>query len=156
MTQGRISPAGAVIDVLVGVSPRREQLLLKHMFKVPDPVAVRAQIDTGANVSGFAGRVFAALDVTPVTKLAVITPAARDAAPQEFDAYDVTLYLVSDGIPRHFVETQVIASYGWHPTAEDGVEGVVGRDVLNRCHFMYYGVEGTFTIGFGDTLPPDA
>ena len=51
---GPLTPGGAIIDVLVGVSRPRLALLLKHQFPVPVPVHVRAVIDTGASVSGFA------------------------------------------------------------------------------------------------------
>lgn len=87
---GPLTPGGAVIDVLVGVSRPRRALLLKHQFPVPVPVHVRAVIDTGASVSGFSPRVFGALDLTPVGQVSILTPSTPADAPHESDLYDVS------------------------------------------------------------------
>lgn len=65
---GRIEPGGAVVDVMIGVPGVRAELLRKHAFPVPEPVFVRALIDTGASLSGFAPRVFQGLDCAPSTR----------------------------------------------------------------------------------------
>jgi hypothetical protein len=143
---GPIVPAGAVIDVLVGVSRPRRILLEKHNFAIPQSVHVRALIDTGASVSGFAPRVFTALDVTPVAKTFVLTPSTPPNAPHECDLYHVSLSLVADGSAHQFPDSQVIAADCW--LAGEGIEALIGRDILDRCFFQYVGLERKFTLAF--------
>lgn len=71
---GPFTRGGAVLDVLVGVPTARAALLRRHSFPVPEPLPVRALIDTGSSVSGFAPRVFSALDLTRFDQIKVLTP----------------------------------------------------------------------------------
>ena len=143
---GPLTPGGAIIDVLVGVSRPRRALLVKHQFRVPAPVHVRALIDTGASVSGFAPRVFAALDLTPVGRIAILTPSTPADAPHESDLFDVSLALVADGGTHPFPDTRVMSADCWHP--DEGVEALIGRDILDHCFFQYMGVDRRFTLAF--------
>jgi hypothetical protein len=143
---GPLLSAGAVIDVLIGVSRPRRALLVKHQFPVPAPVHVRALIDTGASVSGFAPRVFTGLDLTPVGQIAILTPSTAPDAPHQSDLYDVSLSLVADGTPHSFPDSRVMAADCWHP--DEGIEALIGRDILDRCFFQYMGPDRRFTLAF--------
>jgi hypothetical protein len=143
---GRILPGGAIIDVFVGVGKRRESLLLKHGFAVPEPVHVRVLIDTGASVSGFAPRVFQALDLTPVAKNPVLTPSTPAHQPHLGDFYDVWLSIVAEGTSHPFLDSRVMAADCWLPG--EGIEGLIGRDILDHCFFQYVGKDRTFTLAF--------
>jgi hypothetical protein len=144
IVSGKITPGGAVIDVLIGVSQTRRQLLLRKQFPVPSTVHVRALIDTGASVSGFAPRVFTALDLTPVAKQFVLTPSTKSNEPCLCDFYDVSLSVVAGGQAHPFPNCRVMAADCW--LAGEGFEALIGRDILNRCTFLYIGQDAAFTL----------
>jgi hypothetical protein len=134
----------AVIDVLVAVSRQRRRLLTKHGFTVPQPVHVRALLDTGSFASGFALRVFQALDLAPVTTGPVYTPSTSPNAPHQCDFYDVSLSLVAEGGARVFPDSRVMLADCWLPG--EGVEALIGMDILSRCFFQLMGPDRRFTL----------
>src|SRR5262249_31726602 len=93
---------------------------------------------------------FKSLELPPIGTTRIITPSTRADTMHECELFDVTLYMAAGGFPRPVLHSQVIAADGWHPDIEEGVEGLIGRDVLNRSTFMYYGESGTFSLGFPD------
>jgi hypothetical protein len=146
LLKGTIEPGGAIIDVLVGVSKPRRRLLEKHGFPVPYPVHVRALIDTGAHMSGFAPRVFKELSVLPVTKTAIYTPSTPPGSPHECDLYDVSLSLVANGSPHPFPDSRVMEADCWMPG--EGIEALIGTDILNKCYLRYHGLDMKFDLSF--------
>lgn len=143
---GPLTHGWAIVDVVVGVSRSRRELLLKHTFAAPPPVYVRALLDTGASISGFSPRVFRDLDLTPVAKLGVITPSTPAHTPHECDLYDVALSLVAGGAAYPFPDTQVMAADCWLP--DEGIEALVGMDILSRGFFQLMGPERQFVFAF--------
>jgi hypothetical protein len=135
-----------MVDLLIGVSGRRGQVLRQRHLAVPDLVPLRVLIDTGATVSGFSPRVFDSLGLEPVTRQGVITPAntPEDLHPAYF--YDVAIHLVAEGRPNRFGDFRVMAAQCWLPG--EGVEGLIGWDILNKCFFQCHGPERTFTLSF--------
>lgn len=139
----RIGPSGAVIDVLIGVDDLRRHQLTGAGRPVPPPVPVRVQLDTGASLSGLAPRVFAALGLEAVGTTAILTPSTPLHAPHQCDEFLVSLAVVAGGSAVPFIDSaRVITAEGWLPG--EGVEGLIGRDVLAHGTFMYFGTEGRF------------
>jgi hypothetical protein len=58
----------------------------------------------------------------------------------------VSLHLVSGMTVRTVPSVHVIAGAGYD--LQGGVNGILGRDVLDRCHFTYLGPERRFQLGF--------
>ncbi|MBP3954957.1 hypothetical protein J8F10_06635 [Gemmata sp. G18] len=143
---GPIESGGAVVDVLIGVPSVRAKRLQSSGFPIPQAVHVRVLIDTGAHQSGFSPRVFQALDLRPIDRISILTPSTPPDRPHLCDVHLVALALVASGRANQFPETHVIETDCWHPA--EGIEGLIGRDILARCNFWYVGVEGTFTIAF--------
>ncbi len=145
MTSGPIGEAGAVTDVLVGVSRRFADACRRAGQPVPDAVHVRALIDTGAGVSGFSPRVFDCLGLRPIHLTPILTPSTPADEPHICEAFETTLAIVQNGRAHALPGvTQTIKMLGWN--LADGVEGLIGRDVLAHGSFMYYGRDGTFTL----------
>jgi hypothetical protein len=141
-----IGPGGAIVDVLIGVPAVRAKLLTRNSFPVPPAVHVRALVDTGASVSGFTPRVFRELDLTPFDELAILTPSTPPDAPHRCPRYPVSLSLVAEGRSCSLPEAYVLATDCWHPG--EGIEGLIGRDILDRCFFQYIGPDQRFTLSF--------
>jgi hypothetical protein len=143
---GDITNDGAIIVVQVGVSHRKQALLEKAGFKVPPAETARAQLDTGAAMSGFMSRVFSALDLRPFTQRPVRTPSTTPDNPHMCDWYDVSVTLVS-GMTRHVLPSVlVIASDDFGQDEE--VQAIIGRDILNRCNLQYWGPTRKFQLSF--------
>lgn len=144
---GTITRHGAVIDSLIGVCAERQKLLTKHGFAVPPPVPVRALIDTGASISGCSAEVFHKLDLKPVEQLQILTPSTRIDAPHTCDLFQVSWSLVAGGAPHLFAPSlRVIVADGFHPT--EGIDALIGRDILARCAFEYWGPDDRFQFSF--------
>jgi hypothetical protein len=141
---GSLIQGWAIVDVLVGVSGPRRSLLQKHKFPIPAAVHMRALIDTGASISGFSSRVFQELSITPVSKLDVLTPSTPPNSPHICDVYDVSLSLVANESPRAFPDARVMVADCWLPN--EGIEALLGMDILKFCFFQLMGPEGRFML----------
>jgi Aspartyl protease len=146
LVSGKLSGPWAVVDVLLGVSGARAALLRKVNFPVPAPVRVRALLDTGASVSGFAPRAFRELDLAPVSTLSIQTTSTTPDAPHESDMFDVSLALIANATPHPFGDVRVMTADCWH--ADEGFEALIGMDILLRCNFQLFGPERQFICAF--------
>jgi hypothetical protein len=144
---GSITAHGAVTDAFVGVCGQRQRLLVKHGFPIPPPIPVRALIDTGASVSGCTADVFARLDLKPIAQVDLLTPSTRLDSPHPCDLFQVSWAIVAEGTSHPFTPVlQVIVADGFHPTERIGA--LIGRDILARCAFQYWGPDGRFHFSF--------
>jgi hypothetical protein len=134
------------VDVLIGVSPNREAACRRVGFPVPPRVALRAVIDTGSYVTGLTPAAFRALGIQPFRYVPVRTPSTRPGSPHLCDQYDVSLALLAGGSVYSFGSDHAIASDDFTP--QEDVQGILGRDVLDRCVFTYYGPHRYFTLAF--------
>lgn len=141
---GSITPVGALVDVMLGVDSGTRRWLEGRGLKVPAPIAVRAMIDTGATISGFASELLKNLHLLPIDTIPILTPSTPYTAPHECDVFHAALALVANGVAHEFPECRVVAAEGWHPA--DGIHGLIGRDILARCNMLYLGTERKFTL----------
>jgi hypothetical protein len=147
ITEPITPPAGATITVLVGVSRNRRRVLEKQHLPIPTPVPVRVEIDTGSALTGFVSAVFEPLGIKPIDKREVYTPSTEEGKPFVTDQYDVSLTLVSGLNPVPIYSVLAIVANGFS-NREGAVQGLIGRDVLRRCVFIYNGPEEEFTLSF--------
>jgi hypothetical protein len=141
---GQIVAGGAVVDLLVGVSRMRREALQRVGFPIPARVPIRAVIDTGSSVTGIDPTVLQQLDIRPVGERAILTPSTGHT-PHRCNVYDVGLSLRHPDLELHFYTSFVIESiFG----RDEGVQALIGRDVLAHCLFVYDGQCGTFSLAF--------
>src|SRR5262249_21722689 len=145
--EGQIDDRGAAIVVWVGVSVARQKLLEKMGFVVPSPIAVRAQIDTGSHLTGFLPEVFRRLDLTPFGDIAIRTPSTKPGEPCQCNQFDVSVTLVSGTVQECIASVHAIAGEDFD-RHEDGIQAILGRDILDRCTFHYYGPQRAFALSF--------
>ncbi len=144
---GPITPDGALIDVLVGVSNSRKRLLERGGFPVPNKIPVRAIIDTGSFATAFLPRVFKSLDLKPLGPIKVRTPSTKRGEPHITDQFDVSVTLVSGMEEVIELRIHAIVSDDFDDW-KDAPQAIIGRDVLSRCAFSYYGHAGEWTLAF--------
>ena len=146
LVSGQIGMTGPTIDLMVGVSSHRAKLLRSRSIQVPKPYGLRVLIDTGATVSGFSSDVFAELGLQPVSRQGVYTSATTRNELHQANFFDVAIYLVAEGSPVHFGDLRAMAADCWMPG--EGIQGLIGWDILNRCHFECHGPSRAFTLAF--------
>jgi hypothetical protein len=139
---GLLNANGAVIDLHVGVDDSRQALLLRNGFAIPASVRVPVQIDTGTAYSGFALEVFRRLDIRPFERVAIRTPSTAEQ-PHFSDRYVISLAFDENGAELLAPSLRVIECFF---APDEGILGMLGRDVLDRCRFIYDGRANTFSL----------
>jgi hypothetical protein len=141
---GSLAPVGALTWMLVGVQESRRQALLRNGMPVPAAVRVASQIDTGSTFSAISLDVLRHLEIGPIERTAVRTPSTT-GIPQEFGRYAVSLALEGEGADMYLPQVLVIETvFG----PEEGIQAMLGRDVLEHCLFVYDGKARTFALAY--------
>jgi hypothetical protein len=146
---GPITPDGALVDVLIGLSAAALRTIRNQGKPVPPPVATRALLDPGAEVSCADSQALAhiiAAGIRPVRYFFANAPALGGVTPTA--EYTVSLILIHPSnnpranliLPNQSVLEQPLGTLGY--------QILVGRDVLARCLFFYNGPGTRFTLGY--------
>jgi hypothetical protein len=138
-----IAPQGPLIDVLIGVSAPKRTALEKAGLAVPVSVPARMLIDTGASVTVLDPSIISALSLSPTGTMHAHTP-STNGAPQAMNQYDVQLALPHRSIVRRF-DALPISEANLKP---QGIDGLLGRDVLSGCLLVYSGPDGHYILSF--------
>jgi hypothetical protein len=136
-----ISPAGPLVDLIVGVSQPRQQALIVANQPVPPAVPARFLIDTGASHTVVDPAILSQLKLMPTGVIAAHTP-STGGTPHQMNQYDVSLSIPHQSITRHF---QALAVSEGHLKVQ-GLDGLLGRDVLADCLFLYTGPDKVFIL----------
>jgi hypothetical protein len=146
LVSGQITRDGAVVSVLVGVSKAHEKALRREKRPLPQLVHVRALIDTGSFVTSFMPEVFQSLGIRPFRMASIRTTSTTPGTPHQCPQYAVSVYLTSGGRKLLMPPVHAISSGDFHD--EEDAKAILGRDVLDHCHFQYFGPERSFNLGF--------
>jgi hypothetical protein len=141
---GVITWDGAVVPVRVGVSENRRKRLASAGFPVPAEIPLLLQLDTGSHLTGFPTAVFRALQITPFDEIPISTPSTKPGEVCMAFQYDVSITLDAPDGTRVFPSVHAIASDDF----SGPVNGILGRDVLDHCHFVFDGPSKTFRLTF--------
>lgn len=143
----QLDPAnGPVLTVVIGVSVARGDALMTAGQPVPAGISARALIDTGASCTCVDPSILAKLELTPTGTVSVHTPSTGPAA-HLAEQYDVSLIIPGAGthhVPLALPAIPVMAA----DLSVQGIDALIGRDVLRDCIFIYNGSVGLFTIAF--------
>lgn len=140
-----ISLDGPVIDISVWPSEHHRRTLKKLNKPIPQPINLRAIIDTGASCTVIEPQQLASLNLIPRGTTQFHTPSTGGVA-STAPVYDVALILVHGQTQkfRHFESVPIISA----TLATHGVQALIGRDILKDCLFVYDGSAGHFSIAF--------
>jgi hypothetical protein len=143
----QLDPAnGPVLTVMLGVSLPRADALATAGQPLPNSVPVRALVDTGASCTCVDPGVLDRLALTPTGSTTIHTP-STGAAPHVADQYDVSL--IVPGAGSHHAPLVVPAlPVAAADFAAQGIDALIGRDVLRDCILIYNGSVGSFTLAF--------
>jgi hypothetical protein len=108
-------------------------------------VAVIGLIDTGACGTCIDPAVLAPLELQPTGVVSIHTPSTGGSAVQVLQ-YDVDIFLVANpgqNSVRSFSTVPIIEA----PLVGQGIQALIGRDILKDCLLIYDGQASSFTLG---------
>jgi len=141
----QVGPNGPVLRAYISVSKPRIQVLKAAGESIPQPVQIDALLDTGASCTCVDPSVFEKLKLTPTGSVSVNTP-TTGTTPHLANQYDVALIIPDLGAPFILETIPVVATELF---AAQGFHALIGRDILDRCVFVYIGgANPLFTLAF--------
>lgn len=140
----QILELGPVIDVLIHISAPRKVAMESAGLVTPNQVRSRLLIDTGASCTCLDEEVIKSLNLTPSGTTSIHTPSTTEGNSHQCNQYDVSLIIPHNALSRQFHAVPVVESKFSH----QGIDGLLGRDVLNQCVFIYNGELGIYTLSF--------
>ena len=142
----QIEDAGPLLNVQVGVSVPRNNALRRAGKPVPQPIAVKGLVDTGASCTSIDPSVVEELELSPTGDLKMVTPSTGSDAvivPQ----YDVAIAIYGTTIEQQ-PKLDPVLPVAEFSLANQGFKVLVGRDVLAGCVLVYNGTIGHYTLCF--------
>lgn len=139
-----IRPSGPLVDLYVQVSDIRRKQLWKQGLTPHTGVFATFLIDTGSDSCMVDEQIARALGLTAINQRRVLTSESKGIA-QICNVYDIGLQILNGGAQPWSITT--IEANG-RPLMSEAVQGVIGRDVLNRANLNYDGPQKKFTIDY--------
>jgi hypothetical protein len=134
---------GPIVSAAVGVSIPRRKLLIDHGLVVPDMVVGTFLVDTGATVTAVAPDLIASLGLPHIGAVSVHTP-STGATSVAIDQYDAS-FIIPGNAPDGTLVIGAIPILATHFRSQ-GIDGLIGRDILNRCMLVYNGTTGAVSL----------
>lgn len=138
-----IGLSGPICSVYVGVSGPRADAMKAAGIAVPAWVHGPFLIDTGASHTVIDPSFVAPLGLVSTGAIMAHTP-STNGAPQAFQQYDVCIFIPG-----------AVQGQGWHVPAlavseanlaVQGIQGLIGRDLLDQVSMFYNGPKQTFSF----------
>jgi hypothetical protein len=143
---GQIGPWGPLIFVNVGVSAPRSAALLAAGQGPPAPVVAKLIVDTGASLTSIDCTILAQLALTSKGKVPIHTPSTQ-GVPHQADQFDVSLTIFgAPNAPPVYVNSAMPVVEGQFKV--QGIDGLLGRDVLAVARMTYGGPDSWYGISF--------
>ena len=138
-----LSQDGAAVDVLVGISyPKAEAMRLANLA-IPTPVPIRALIDPGASATCVVAGCLQSLSLVSTGTTLMQTP-STGAMPVPCSQYDVSITIVHPSVAMTLPALAIVECQPLGGT----IQGLIGRDFLSLCLFVYDGAAQRFSLGY--------
>jgi hypothetical protein len=118
--------------------------LKKAGLPIPQPINGTFLIDTGASGTCVDPALIQPLNIPPSGSVQVQTP-STEGTPHQCDQYDVMLFIpgATQNAQGYLIEAVPILETH---LASQGIDGLLGRDVLDTCTLIYNGTANGFTL----------
>ena len=146
--------SGLFVDVRIGVSAKRRELLWRSGREVPPHVHATFIIDTGADTTLVDEQHLRSLGLTSddaVDQVQVLTSESRGLA-ELCDVYDIEVLVPNGGQPA--LEVRPLNAIA-RPLMSETYGGMLARDVLDRVVLVYDGPRQRFKINYHADLVPE-
>ena len=134
-----------LIYAILGVIQARADALKAANQPVPAQQRMNALIDTGASCTCVDPTIIKALGLVPTGSTQMLTP-STGSQPVTTEQYDASLmiYGANQQSPLEIPVMPVVAS----DLKSQGIDALIGRDVLKFCLLTYNGAIELFTLAF--------
>lgn len=136
VTSPNLQADGPTLEVRFLISKELEDKLIKEGNGIPEPVIVKAQIDTGASNCVVQEDIPKKLNLQPVDSIKINTPSTRD--------HPCYRYYMRMVIPAQNLTYDGLFTAA--PLAGQNIESLIGRDLLGQGILIYIGYAKQFTL----------
>jgi predicted aspartyl protease len=135
---------GPQIQLYIGASNPRREALQQAGQQIPQPVLVHGLVDTGASATAVDPNVILSLGLQPTGSMPILTP-STGSTPHQVNTFDVGIIIPLNGLMTFSINAfQVFES----SLSVQGIQALIGRDLLANCLFVYDGRSNIFTLAF--------
>ena len=131
-----LSLEGPIVDVHFIISAELEDLFKSENKTIPEPVPVRALIDTGASHSVISAEIPEKLGLKPVGSIKINTPSSEN--------HECYQYFMRVLLPAHNLIYNGVFTAA--PLKGQNISCLIGRDMLKDGIFIYIGYDNSFTL----------
>jgi hypothetical protein len=142
---GQLTPWGPLINVIVSPSAPRVAALTAAGQPVPPGIVAKLVVDTGASLTSVDSSILQQLGLTPRGQTLIHTPSTQ-GNPHAANQYDVAVAIY--GTPPTVVYTNSALAVIDGDFKAQGIDGLLGRDVLAVGRLTYSGDLGWYGISF--------
>jgi hypothetical protein len=135
-----------IVTVYIGVSTPRRSALTAAGLAIPNFVPMQLLIDTGASCVVLDQTAIGPLNLDPTGVATMHTPSTAASTPHQTNQYDVSLIMTAtgEGAPLTIEALPILEGAFQH----QGIDGLLGRDVLARCTLIFNAPAGGYTLAF--------
>lgn len=135
-----------MIEAFIGVSEPRFNALTAAKLPIPNPVLIKALVDTGASHSAVDPAILkTVLQLSPRRIAKTMTP-STGATPHKCYTYDVSIHIPMGTATALF--SKMVWEVSGLELKHQGFEMLLGRDVLASGILVYDGKANTFALAF--------
>jgi hypothetical protein len=134
---------GPQLQLYVGVSQPKQQVLQQANMPVPQPILIYGLVDTGASTTAIDRGIIQALGLQPTGSMSILTP-STGSTPHPANTFDVSIVIPISSLTFTVPAMQVFES----SLNVQGIQALVGRDILSNCLFVYDGRANIFSLAF--------
>ncbi len=135
---------GPIIEIVVGTSQPRQEALIAAGQVIPPSKIGKFLIDTGASCTCIDIDLMESLEIPPSGSTTIQTPSTNGGL-HTCNLYDVMLFIPNFGNGGYRIEALPIVET--HLSSQ-GINGLLGRDVLDKCALNYNGSAQMYTLSY--------
>lgn len=139
-----IGPSGPLLIVYIGVSGARQQAMAAAGLTPALPMVANLLIDTGASHTAIDNKFVAGLGLQATGSVSIHTP-STGAVAQTVDTYDVGIVVHGIAGATHVLPVHSVMACDF---SSQGIDGLLGRDILASSRLIYSGPDNQFFLSF--------
>jgi len=145
----QLTANGPLIQAYVGLSRPHAAALVAQNKPVPVAVMGTFLIDSGASGTVVDPDLIVSLNLKPTGAMMIHTP-STNGVPVRCDQFDISFFIPgamrgTQPAPGHHIPAMPVTASALRAS---GIDGLLGRDVLASCVFVYNGADNLVTLAY--------